>query len=95
MARRFGLGRTGLSLAATVGLSTYHFARSFRAALGVPPHEYQLQRRIERARQLLRTRPSLTVAAIAVELGFADESHFRRHFKRVVGLTPGRFRQQQ
>ena len=77
------------------GLSPFYFAREFKRATGFPPHEYQLQLRIARARELLRTRPGKTIAAIACELGFSDESHFRRHFKRIVGTTPGKFRVQQ
>jgi AraC family transcriptional regulator len=79
-------------LAQEFGLSPYHFARLFKQATGFPPHEYQLQMRVTRAQALLLQRPRRTVAEIACELGFADESHMRRHFKRIVGVTPGRFR---
>jgi AraC family transcriptional regulator len=83
------------ALAAESGLSPFHFARLFKQATGLPPHEYQLQLRIQRARELLQRESDRTLAEIACELGFADESHFRRHFKRIVGTTPGRFRRQQ
>ncbi|MEL6447746.1 MAG: AraC family transcriptional regulator [Pseudomonadota bacterium] len=82
-------------LAETFGLSPFHFSRVFKLATGYPPHEFQLRLRIEKARDLLLARPRKTVAEIAVTLGFADESHFRRHFRRLVGTTPGRFRAQQ
>lgn len=82
-------------LAAEFGLSPFHFARMFKLAMGFPPHEYQLQLRIARARELLGQRPKTSLAAMACDLGFSDESHFRRHFKRIVGTTPGRFRAQQ
>ncbi len=82
-------------LAAAFNLSPFHFARVFKRATGFPPHEYQLQLRIARARELLRRIPGKTIADIACELGFADESHFRRHFRRIVGTTPSQFRRQQ
>lgn len=87
-----------ISLAELAGefkLSPYHFSRVFKRATGFPPHEYQLQQRISRARELLTQQFEKTIAEIANELGFSDESHFRRHFKRIVGTTPGRFRKQQ
>ncbi len=82
-------------LAGEFGLSPFYFARAFKRASGFPPHEYQLQLRIERARALLMKDATKTIAEIAAELGFADESHFRRHFRRIVGTTPGQFRKQQ
>ena len=79
-------------LAGEFRLSPFHFARLFKEATGFPPHEYQLQLRVRRAQKLLLQTPRRTVAEIACELGFADESHLRRHFKRIVGMTPGQFR---
>ena len=83
------------TLASEFGMSPYHFARRFKLATGCPPHEYQLQLRIQRACELLLRQPRQSVATIAVELGFADESHFRRHFRRIVGTTPSRYRSEQ
>ncbi|MGB5621386.1 MAG: AraC family transcriptional regulator [Gammaproteobacteria bacterium] len=82
-------------LAAEFNLSPFHFARVFKRVTGFPPHEYQLQLRIARARELLCRQPRMSIADIACELGFADESHFRRHFRRIVGTTPSQFRTQQ
>ena len=79
-------------LAREFGLSPYHFARLFKQATGFPPHEYQLQIRVQRAQAMLLQSPRRSIADIACELGFADESHLRRHFKRIVGVTPGQFR---
>lgn len=81
--------------AAEFNLSPFHFARVFKHATGFPPHEYQLQLRVARAQELLRQKPGKTIAEIACELGFSDESHFRRHFRRIVGTTPSQFRRQQ
>ncbi len=78
-------------LAATVHLSAYHFARQFKAATGLPPHQYVVTRRVERAQQLLR-QTDLPLVDIAASAGFSDQSKLCGHFKRVVGLTPRQFR---
>ena len=78
-------------LAATVHLSAYHFARQFKAATGVPPHQYVVTRRVERAQHLLRN-SDLSLVDIAASAGFSDQSKLSAHFKRVVGLTPRQFR---
>jgi AraC family transcriptional regulator len=72
-------------------LSPYHFSRSFKEATGVGPQRYVMQRRLERAKRLLRQshRP---IAMIAQEAGFADQSHLTQVFHREMGVTPGRFR---
>jgi len=79
-------------LAAVVHLSAYHFARQFKVATGQPPHQYVIARRVERAQQLLRQDHDLSLAEIAAGAGFSDQSHFSHHFKRLTGVTPGRFR---
>ena len=76
-------------LATAANLSPYYFHRAFCRELGMPPHAYQVQLRILRARKLLCQRHS--IAGIAAATGFADQSHFTRHFKRLVGVTPGQF----
>ncbi|HJZ92228.1 MAG TPA: AraC family transcriptional regulator [Gemmataceae bacterium] len=78
-------------MAAVARLSTYHFAHQFKRATGLPPYQYVIMRRVERAQQLLRD-GDLSLAEIAARAGFPDQSAFCRHFKRLVGLTPGRFR---
>ena len=72
--------------------SPYHFARQFKAATGLPPHQYLISRRVERAKQLLQAECELTLAEVATRSGFSDQSAFSHHFKRIVGITPGRFR---
>jgi AraC family transcriptional regulator len=79
-------------LAAVARLSPYHFARQFRAATGLPPHRYVIARRVERARQLLQQDRDLSLAEVAADAGFSDQSQLTHHFKRIVGVTPGRFR---
>ena len=63
----------------------------FKAATGLPPHQYVIARRVERAKQLLQG-GDFTLAEVAARAGFSDQSQFCRHFKRLVGVTPGQFR---
>jgi AraC family transcriptional regulator len=79
-------------LAAVARLSVYHFARQFKAATGLPPYQYVILRRVERAKQLLQAETGLSLAEVAVHAGFSDQSHLSHHFKRLVGVTPGQFR---
>jgi AraC family transcriptional regulator len=79
-------------LAAVVRLSAYHFARQFKAATGLPPHQYVVLRRVERARQPLQAGTDLSLAEVALHAGFSEQSQLSRHFKRLVGVTPGQFR---
>ncbi|ONK11682.1 AraC family transcriptional regulator [Streptomyces sp. MP131-18] len=66
-----------------------HLVRAFTAAFGIAPHQYLMARRVDRARRLLLDgRPP---AEVAVAAGFYDQSHLTRHFKRLVGTTPGRY----
>jgi AraC family transcriptional regulator len=85
-------GLTLGKMAAAAHLSAYHFARQFKAATGLPPHQYVLARRVERAKQLLQAGNDFSLAEVAAHAGFTDQSQFCRHFKRAVGVTPGQFR---
>ena len=78
-------------LAAITSLSPYHFSRSFKQAIGVGPQRYIMQRRLERAKTLMR-RTDLSLALIAREAGFADPSHLVSVFRREIGMTPGQYR---
>ena len=77
------------ALARSAGLSAFHLCRVFREAVGMPPHAYQTQVRVRRAKSLLRAGQPITLTA--AEAGFYDQAHLTRHFKRIVGLTPGRY----
>jgi AraC family transcriptional regulator len=89
LARNLTLGE----LARQAGLSAFHFARSFKAAVGRSPHAYLNDRRIERARTLLaRSEPSLV--EIALSCGYSSQSHLTRAFKLATGMTPGAYRAQ-
>lgn len=78
------------AIAAVACMSRCHFARLFRDQVGVSPMEYQRLRRIERARHLLHNdgRDGRRISQIASELGFYDQSHFVRWFRRTLGCTP-------
>jgi len=78
-------------VASQCGLSAGHFARAFRVSTGLPPHRWRLQRRIARARDLLRSSAEPLVE-IGLKCGFADQSHFTKTFTRLVGLSPGVWR---
>jgi AraC family transcriptional regulator len=84
-------GPTLEQIAAVARLSAYHFARQFKRATGLPPHQYVILRRVERARQLLQTGTDLSLAEVAARAGFSDQSQFSHHFKRLIGVTPRQF----
>jgi AraC family transcriptional regulator len=74
-------------LARVAGVSRFHFARQFRARTGESPMGYLLRTRVERAKTLLLDSRA-RVVDVSAELGFADQSHFTRTFRRMVGMPP-------
>ena len=76
-------------LATVAGVSKFHLARRFADAVGLPPHTYQNQVRVNHAMEMLRD--GVSVQDAAVRTGFSDASHLCRHFKRFTGTTPGRY----
>jgi AraC family transcriptional regulator len=87
-----GAGPSLDRMAAVARLSPFHFARQFKAATGLPPHQFVIARRVERAKRLLQTGDDVCLAEIAADAGFSDQSQFSHHFKRLVGVTPSQFR---
>jgi AraC family transcriptional regulator len=79
-------------LARQLDFSPYHFMRLFRQATGQSPYQFILWRRVERAKTLLQ-KTELPLAQVALESGFAHQSHLSRVFKQHLGLTPKSFRQ--
>jgi AraC family transcriptional regulator len=77
------------------GISTRHFERAFRQAIGVPPHAYVLRKRVARAQNLLLSEPGLTIDEIAVRAGFSSSSHLSSTFHRQTGYSPTGFRRLQ
>jgi AraC family transcriptional regulator len=80
-----------LELAGCVALSPYHFARLFKQATGVTPHQYVIYQRVEKAKELLSQR-ELSVTEVALLCGFAHQGHLSKYFKRILGLAPTAFR---
>ncbi|BDI30742.1 hypothetical protein CCAX7_27930 [Capsulimonas corticalis] len=76
--------------AEVAGISPYYFARLFRQSTGLSPHQHLIERRVERAKEMLAA-GGVSVGETAVAVGFSDQSHLARHFKRLVGVTPSRF----
>lgn len=76
-------------LARIASLSPYHLNRVFGREVGLPPHRYQVQVRVERAKARLARGAS--IKQVVSESGFADHSHFTRHFKRLVGVPPSKY----
>ena len=73
-----------------VELSPFHLTRVFRRHVGVPPHAYLNQVRVQKAKALLGQ--GMQIAHVAFETGFVDQSHLHRHFKQILGITPGQYR---
>jgi AraC family transcriptional regulator len=78
-------------LAALTGMSQYHFCRLFKRSLGVTPHQYVMQQRIERSKHLLKQK-DLAIADIALMCGFKSQSHLTTLFRKSTGTTPKSFR---
>jgi len=76
-------------LAAAVGARPFPLLRAFKQATGLPPHAWLNTMRVRRARRLLDA--GVPPARVAAEVGFTDQAHLTRHFKRVVGVTPGAY----
>jgi AraC-like DNA-binding protein len=79
------------ALANIAGLSMYHFARAFKQSDGMTPHDYLIQRRVQRTKDLL-AETDLPLSEIALASGFSDQSHCARRFREHVGMTPSSYR---
>ncbi|MBE9607250.1 helix-turn-helix transcriptional regulator [Acetobacteraceae bacterium H6797] len=88
MERHFNEPLTLDGLAAICRLSMHRFATVFRRQMGIPPHQYLCRLRVRHAYALLRD--GVTPAEAALEAGFCDQSHLSRHFRKQLGVSPGR-----
>jgi AraC-like DNA-binding protein len=75
------------------GLSVSHFARSFKTSFGISTHQWLIQHRIDRAKQLMR-QTTMSLIDIAIQSGFNDQAAFTRTFHQLVGVSPGTWRRQ-
>ncbi|WP_180982471.1 helix-turn-helix domain-containing protein [Methylocella silvestris] len=78
-------------LSALVDLTPRYFCGAFKEATGRPPHQYQIERRVEQAKKLL-AKPGSSLIEIALTVGFSSQSHLNEYFRRMVGMTPARYR---
>jgi AraC family transcriptional regulator len=81
-----------IELSGIAKLSPHHFATAFKASTGISPHRYVIERRIDRARDLLLQKEK-TISEIALAVGFSNQSHLTANFRRTTGITPRKFRQ--
>jgi AraC family transcriptional regulator len=78
-------------LAAVINISATYFASLFKQAMGITPHQYVIQQRVERAKLML-SKTDLAIADIALQVGFSSQSHLTQQFKRFTGVTPKQVR---
>jgi len=81
-------------LAGVAGLSVHHFARQSKQSVGVTPHHYLTQKRVERTQEML-AQTDLSLSEIASATGFSEQRHLARHFRHILGTTPSEFRWSQ
>jgi AraC family transcriptional regulator len=78
------------ALADECGMTRAHFSREFHRLIGMPPHHFVMRSRVELAKHLL-VRDGYAISRVAMETGFADQSHLARMMKRCVGVSPGAY----
>lgn len=79
-------------MAEVVGMSQYYFSKLFKMSTGTTPHQYVMRQRVERAQELLRE-SQLALVEVGSQVGFETQSHFTSVFRRLVGITPKRYRE--
>jgi AraC family transcriptional regulator len=79
------------AIAQQLNLSLYYFCNLFTQSMGIPPYKYVLQQRVERAKQLLKDE-NRAIVDIALECGFANQTHLNKQFRKLTGMTPKVYR---
>lgn len=82
-----------LDLATLTNMSESHFSRSFKQSVGIAPYQYLMQQRVERAKQLLEQQ-SIAISTIALDCGFANQTHLTKVFRQMIGVTPKAYQKQ-
>jgi AraC family transcriptional regulator len=85
------LNLTLTEIATELEMSQYYFCRLFKQSIGMTPHQYLIQQRVEQSKQLLK-QPETKIIDIAHQCGFANPSHFARCFRQRMGISPQQFR---
>lgn len=78
-------------IANELGMSQYYFCRLFKRSTGISPHQYLIRQRVEQAKHLLR-QPERSITSVAMDCGFANQSHFAKCFRQCTGINPKEFR---
>jgi AraC family transcriptional regulator len=81
-------------IANQLGMSQYYFCRLFKRSTGMSPHQYLIRQRVEQAKYLLK-QPDRTITSVAIECGFANQSHFAKCFRQRTGMNPKQFRKSE
>jgi len=74
-------------------MSESHFSRSFKQSAGIAPYQYLMQQRVERAKQLLKQQ-AISISDIALDCGFANQTHLTKVFRQMTGVTPKAYQKQ-
>jgi AraC family transcriptional regulator len=78
------------AIASELGISQYYFCHLFKQSTRISPHQYLIRQRVERAKHLLKQRKQ-KIVSIAIECGFANQSHFAKCFRQYTGMNPKQF----
>jgi AraC family transcriptional regulator len=77
-----------VQIAEVINISPTYFASLFKSAIGISPHQYVIQQRVEQAKSLLKSKTDLSITDIALQVGFSSQSHLTQQFRRLTGITP-------
>jgi AraC family transcriptional regulator len=81
-------------MARVMNMNSSYFCRAFQQEIGISPHQFILQLRIEKAKELLKKSPQISILDIALSCGFSSQSVLNKHFRKFVGTTPTQYRKE-